>query len=170
MEIQLKSISPGSVAEAISKVETYRYLNEPEEAESICQDILAIEPENQMAQRLLGLAITDQFTGGVGDRAAEAERIFQGLDDPYERSYYTGIARERWAKAQLKAGRPPHMVVPLFESALRCFAEAEQMRPPGNDDAILRWNRCVRLLESRLGHEWQHHESEVFDVHDSPPV
>jgi hypothetical protein len=169
VEIKLKAISPEGIPEAISKAELYRYLNEPEEAESICRDILAIEPEHQMALRLLGLAITDQFTGGPGDRYVEAEAIFQNLQDPYERHYYTGILRERWAKAQLLAGRPPHMVVPLLEGALRAFAEAEGMRPPGNDDAILRWNRVVRLLEERVRPE-EGREIELFDLHDSPPV
>ena len=170
MEFKLKSISASSIAEAISKVELYRYLNEPEEAESICLDILAIEPENQMALRLLGLAITDQFTGGLSDRCGEAQRIFSSLTDRYERLYYTGLVHERWAKAQLTAGRPPHTLLVLFEQALRCFEEAEKIRHAGNDDAILRWNRCVRLLESRLGSEWQRQEVEHFDVHDSPPV
>jgi hypothetical protein len=170
VEVRLKSISADSIPEALAKVETYRYLNEPEEAESICRDILAIDPENQMALRLLGLAITDQFTGGAGDRCGEAEGIFRNLRDPYERLYYTGLVRERWAKAQLSAGRPPHTLLALFEGAMQCFAQAEQIRPAGNDDAILRWNRCVRLLESRLGPEWRHQEVEHFDLHDSPPV
>ena len=170
MEYALKSIAPESIAEAIAKVELYRYLNEPEEAESICRDILAIEPDHQLALRLLGLTITDQFTGGPGDRAGEAEICFQSLSDSYERLYYTGLVRERWAKAQLNAGRPPHTVVPLFETALRSFAAAEEIRPTGNDDAILRWNRVVRLLESRLGSDWQGPEVEAFEVADSPPV
>jgi hypothetical protein len=170
VEVRLKSISADSIPEAIAKVETYRYLNEPEEAESICRDILAIDPENQMALRLLGLSITDQFNGGAGDRCGEAEGIFRSLSDPYERLYYTGLVRERWAKAQLSAGRPPHTLLALFESAMQFFAQAEQVRPAGNDDAILRWNRCVRLLESRLGPEWRHQEVEHFDLHDSPPV
>ena len=170
MEVRLKSISAESIPEAISKIETYRYLNEPEEAESICRDILAIDPDNQMARRLLGLSITDQFTGGPGDRCGEAEGIFRSLQDRYEQLYYTGLVRERWAKAQLAAGRPPHTLVPLFEGALHCFEEAEQIRPAGNDDSILRWNRCVRLLESRVGSEWQQRDVEPFDVHDSPPV
>lgn len=58
----------------------------------------------------------------------------------------------------------------LFEKALRCFEEAEKIRPEGNDDAILRWNRCVRLLQSRLGSEWQREEVEAFDASDSPPI
>ena len=170
MEFKLKPIHQDGVAEAISKAELYRNLNQPEDAESICQDILATDPENQMAQRLMGLAITDQFTGGLSDRCGEAERIFQGLTDPYERLYYTGLVHERWARAQLGAGRPPHTLLVLFERALRCFEEAEKIRPAGNDDAILRWNRVVRLLESRLGSEWRRQEVETFDAHDSPPV
>jgi len=44
---------------------------------------------------------------------------------------------------------------------MRCFAEAEKIRPAGNDDSILRWNRCVRLLESRVDF---HFERELVAV------
>lgn len=169
MDYQLKPISSACIDEAISKVELYRYLNEPGEAESICRDILAQEPEHQTALRLLGLAITDQFTGGVSDRYAEVARIFQSLTSAYERAYYGGILQERKAKAQLRAGRPPHTVTPSFEEALKCFAEAEQIRPEGNDESILRWNRCVRLLQSRMGSEWRK-DMEEFDASEGPPV
>jgi len=30
---------------------------------------------------------------------------------------------------------------------MRQFEIAEQIRPPGNDDALLRWNTCARLME-----------------------
>jgi hypothetical protein len=169
MELKLKTISPAGIPQAISKVERYRFLNEPGEAESICRDILAVEPDHQMALRLLGLAITDRFAGGPGDRHAEVESIFQGLRDAYERLYYTGIVHERRAKSLLRAGARPHTVIVLFEEAMNCFEHAEKIRPPGNDDAILRWNRCVRLLQSRAASEWKS-ELESFDAHDSPPV
>jgi tetratricopeptide (TPR) repeat protein len=168
MDLRLKSISRAGIPEAISKAELYRNLNEPGEAESICRDVLAVEPDNQKAVRVLGLAITDQFGAG-SDRYTEAEKTFQSLTDPYERLYYTGILQERRAKAQLRAGRSPHTLLPLFEEAMRCFAEAERIRPPGNDDAILRWNRCVRLLQSHAPSDWQR-EIEAFDASDSPPV
>ena len=58
MAHQLKSISKAGIAEAIAKAELYRYLNEPEEAESICRDILAIDAEHQLARRMLGLEPT----------------------------------------------------------------------------------------------------------------
>lgn len=169
MSGKLKSISKEGVAEAIAKAERYRFLNEPGEAESICRDVLAVAPENQMALRLLGLAITDRFSGGGSDRVPEAESVFAKLADPYERLYYTGILHERRAKAQLKAGHRPHTVTVLFEEAMRCFEEAEKIRPPSNDDSILRWNRCVRILESRDASDWQS-ELESFDASDSPPV
>src|SRR5437868_14482445 len=104
MEFTLKTISKAGIPEAISKAELYRSLNEPEEAESICRDILEVEPDHQLALRLLGLALTDQFAGGGSDRYRETERIFEQLEDPYEQFYYMGILYERRAKAQLNAG------------------------------------------------------------------
>jgi tetratricopeptide (TPR) repeat protein len=169
MEFKLKTISRAGIPEAISKAELYRSLNEPEEAESICRDILAVEPEHQLAIRLLGLAITDQFSGGASDRSGEVETLFQRLAERYEQLYYTGLLHERRAKAQMHVGRTPHSLTPLFEEAMRCFAEAETIRPPGNDDAILRWNRCARLLQSHPGFQ-EEKESETFDAYDSSPI
>jgi tetratricopeptide (TPR) repeat protein len=167
MDYQLKSISKAGIPEALAKVELYRYLNEPEESESICRDILAVDSKQQLALRLLGLSITDQFTGGVHDRYREAEETFQKLADAYERHYYTGLLYERRAKAQLTAGQSPHTLLPLFERALQCFGDAEKIRPAGNDDAILRWNRCVRLLQSPTL-QWEEHLIS-FDADDAPP-
>jgi tetratricopeptide (TPR) repeat protein len=167
MDYQLKSISHAGIAEALAKAELYRYLNEPEESESICRDILAVEPKQQLALRMLGLSITDQFLGGITDRYREAEEIFQRLTDPYERLYYTGILYERRAKAQLCAGQSPHTLLPLFERALQNFGEAEKIRPASNDDSILRWNRCVRLLQSPI-HTWEEHIA-AYGADDAPP-
>src|SRR5712692_4606009 len=164
MNFKLKSISRAGIPEAISKAELYRNLNEPGEAESICRDVLTVEPDDQTALRLLGLALTDQFTGAASDRHAEAESIFQGLKDPYARLYYTGIVHERRAKALLRAGARPHTVIVLFEEALTCFDHAEKIRPEGNDDAILRWNRCVRLLQQHASDRRE--DLEAFDAGD----
>ena len=169
MEFKLKTISKAGIPEAISKAELYRSLNEPEEAESICRDILAVEPEHQLALRLLGLAITDQFSGDAADRHGEAEQLFQRLAERYERLYYTGLLHERRAKAQMRVGRPPLTLAPLFAEAMRCFAEAETIRPPDNDDALLRWNRCARLLQGHPGFQ-QEKESEAFEAFDSSPI
>jgi len=169
MDLQLKPISKTSIPAAIEKIQLYRYLNEPEEAESICLDILAAEPGHQLARRLLGLCITDQFSGSELDRYAEAQQAFDRLTDAYERHYYSGLLAERRAKAQLHAGRPPHTLRVLFETAMTHFAEAEKIRHPDNDEAILRWNRCVRLLHHLPGLE-EEVSAEMFEPSDSPPA
>jgi hypothetical protein len=168
MDLKLKTNSRSGIAEAIAKAELYRYLNEPEEAESICRDVLAADAQHMLGLRTLGLAITDQFAGGPADRYGEVEAIFQSLADPYERLYYSGLLYERRVKAQLRGGRAPHTLLPLLEKALQCFADAEKIRPPGNDDAILRWNRCVRLLQSQP--DFVVEEAVSFEAHDSPPT
>jgi tetratricopeptide (TPR) repeat protein len=169
MQFQLKTISRDGIDEAISKAELYRFLNEPEETESICHDVLAADPGNQPATRLLGLAITDQFSGQSSDRYAEVEKIFQDLSNPYERYYYTGILYERRAKAHMRAGFPRQILVSSFLEAMHCFEEAEKSRPPNNDDALLRWNRCVRLLETLPPTDGRP-EEEFLEDHDSAPM
>ena len=169
MDLQLKTISKQGITEAFSKINLYRSLNEPEEAESICHDILAIEPDNQLAQRMLGLAMTDQFTGQAADRYAEAEQLFENLTDPYERLYYKGLLYERRAKAQMRVGRPPQVLIPLFKQAMVHFEEAEKIHPADNDDSVLRWNRCARLLHKMPDVEPEPTESS-FEDHDLAPV
>jgi tetratricopeptide (TPR) repeat protein len=168
MEYKLKPITIAGIAEATAKAERYRNLNEPEEAESICRDILAIDASNQAALRLLGLSITDQFLGVSSDGFREANEMFQKLSDPYDRLYHTGLLYERRAKAQLYAGQPPYTLLPLFERALECFHEAGAISPLGNDDAILRWNRCVRLLDG-LKHRLEEYLI-AFNVQGALPI
>jgi hypothetical protein len=38
------------------------------------------------------------------------------------------------------------VAVEWLREALTWYGKAEQMRPAGNDESILRWNMCVRLL------------------------
>ena len=168
MPINLKRISKDGIAEAISKIELYRSLNDPEGAESICEDILAIEPDHQNATRLLGLTITDQFTGHGSDRYGEAEKWFQSLHDAYERNYYLGLLHERRARAQMRAGQTARTLASSLREAMRFFEEAEKIHPPQNDDAVLRWNRCVRLLE-KIGHtEVETRETSLHDDDTAP--
>src|SRR5258705_6025027 len=140
MQHQLKSISKAGIPEAIAKVELYRYLNEPEEAESICRDILAIEPEQQLARRMLGLSITDQFLGIPTDRYEECRSIFQSLRDYYESFYYTSLFLERRDKAQLLTGCAAHILLLLVAETLHCIDEADKISITSNDYYILRCN------------------------------
>ena len=168
MQHKLKSISKSGITEALDKVAHYRALNQAEEAESICRDILVVEPEHQMAKRLLALSITDQFTGTPKDRFPEALVIFSSLQSEYERLYYNGILHERRAKAELAQGHMPHTLYVLFEEAMKSYEAAEKVRPAGNDDAILRWNRCVRILQGMPDDSWE--KEDVAEFGDSTPV
>jgi hypothetical protein len=151
MAYRLKRIHPDGIAAALAKADKYRELNQPAETASICRDVLAIDAENQLALRTLGLALTDQFEPASGTLFVEAQEVFGRLRDAYERAFYGGLACERQAKAQLGAHLPLRAVRPLFEQALARYADAEAIRPAGNDDAVLRWNSCVRTLEGISG-------------------
>ena len=63
---ELKPLHPDAVQAALARAERYRLLNEPSEAESICLDILAVEPDNQPARIMLLLSLTDQFDTAPG--------------------------------------------------------------------------------------------------------
>jgi hypothetical protein len=146
MKFDLKPISPSAIPEALQKVERYRLLNEPSEAQSICEDILQIDPANQEALVMLLLSVTDQL--GEGGSAGEARQILPRLETAYHRAYYAGIISERSAKALLKSPVPGSNFK-AYESlaeAMQRFEEAAALRPEGNDDAILRWNTCARIL------------------------
>src|SRR6202166_4474082 len=168
MDAQLNAISSAGMGDAIAKAELYRYSNEPEEAESICRDILAVDSAHQLARRLLGLSITDQFSGYAGDRYGEVAEIFQGLRDPYERAYYTGLLYERRAKVQLRSGYSAHILLPLIVDAMKCFAEAEKIRPPGNDDSIPAWNRFLAPPQKQPRFRAER-DATPTDAEDTPP-
>ena len=144
----LKPISHDTIETALAKAERYRLLNEPHEAESICQDILTIDPANREARVSLVLALTDEIPQESGAFATALTAIEQ-LESEYDRAYYSGIAWECRAKAYYEADGPGSSgyIYDWIVKALQFFEKAEHQRPAGNDDAILRWNTCVRFLE-----------------------
>jgi hypothetical protein len=145
---ELKPLSPDVVGRALEKAERYRLLKEPGEAESICLDVLRVDSDNQQALVMLLLARTDQFEDLDGD-VVGAQEVLPRLRGEYERAYYAGIIRERLAKAQLKRAAPG-MAAVARAGLLRAMADyekAEAVRPAGNDDALLRWNACARILD-----------------------
>jgi hypothetical protein len=78
----------------------------------------------------------------------KARQALAQLTDEYERAYYGGIIYERWAKAQFEAHVPTHLALDWVEEAMSLYESAEALRPGGNDDAVLRWNSCLRFIES----------------------
>ncbi len=97
---------------------------------------------------MLVLVITDQFTENSGSPSAHAALDYvERLGDEYQRAYYSGIVRERSARAYLKRAAPGGSTYVAFREAMDWYERAEALRPRGNDDAILRWNSCVRTIE-----------------------
>jgi hypothetical protein len=145
---ELKSLSREAIPKALERAERYRLLNEPAVAESICHDVLAIEPDHQQALITLVLALTDQFAEVPALGVSQVLELIPRLQGEYERCYYSGIICERQARARLKREYPGAWfdAYDLFLQAMEWFARAEARRPPGNDEAILRWNTCARLI------------------------
>jgi hypothetical protein len=144
-----KPISRDAVPLALEKAERYRLLNEPAQAESICLDVLAVDPENQRVLVLLILALTDQFLPGSAECFQKAQALVPRLRGEYERTYYSGIIFERRGYARAAQGGPGSETVAYrwLRQAMDFYEQAEKLRVPGNDDALLRWNSCLRLCQ-----------------------
>jgi len=143
----LKPLSREAIPSALGKAMRYRLLNEPLEAESISLDVLEIDRENQEALVTLILALTDQIEHRAG-AIQEARDLLSRLPDEYNRAYYAGIICERGAKAHMRR-RGPGSGFAAYEwlrDAMEWYEKAEAIRPSGNDDAILRWNSCARMI------------------------
>src|SRR4030095_12140869 len=141
----LKPLNHEAIPAALEKANRYRLLNEPGAAESIYLDILAIDPDNHEALIGVVLAMTDRFSKDYAVGDARIQDFVAKMQSEYERAYYTGIVYERRAKAVLEKGGIN--AYELFEQAMEWFEKAEAVRPAGNDDAILRWNGCARIIK-----------------------
>ena len=146
---ELKLLSKSAIPPALAQAERYRLLNEPTEAESICLDVLRIDPENQEALVTLVLAYTDQFP----DESPTRPHSRRGAGRPADpRRVQTALLlrhhQERRGKAELQIDRPGsrRAVQDWLRDAMSCYERAEAIRPAGNDEAILRWNTCARIL------------------------
>jgi hypothetical protein len=155
---ELKPLHKEAIQPALEKAERYRLLNEPGAAVSFYLDVLAVDPDNQEALEGIVLAMSDRFGKDYAVGDARVTEYLMHIHGDYERNYYSGIVYERRAQAVL--ARDGVGADELFRQAMDCFQAAESMRPAGNDDAILRWNGCVRViaannLEPReMGHDF----------------
>ena len=148
----LKPIAREDISSALERAERYRLMNEPKAAESICLDVLEIDPKNQEALKVILLALSEQFKQRLYPAYEGAVDALNKLSDEYSKAFYNGIILERRAKAHLAkegfgAGR---IAYGWFSKAMKCYEQAMELRPPGNPDAILRWNTCARfIMENR---------------------
>ena len=150
--INLKPLQPEAISAALDKAKRYRLLNEPDDAESICLDILACQPDHQEALITLLLTLTDKFPhSGITPAFEQAQEVVPKLDNSYSKSYYLGVIFERRAKFHLKQGGPGGGTAAYgwFVKAMEAFSEALSANDPKNQEAVLRWNSCARILNRR---------------------
>ncbi len=162
---QLKPISKESIPVALEKAERYRLLNEPRLAQSICLDVLEADPENTKSIIILLLAITDEFSSSSSAGVDQAQQLLPRLQNEYEKSYYGGIINERQGMAILnrKITGGHFVAYDWLNEAMALYEKAEALRPQANDDAILRWNTCARLIMS-------HHLKPRNEEYIEPPL
>jgi len=170
--IELRTLKSEAIPSALEKAEQYRLLNDPEEADSICLDILAIEPDHQDALMLRLLALTDKFVhSGLNPTFDQARDIVARLDTSYCKSYYTGILYERRAKYHFKQGGPGSGAVAYdwFVKAMQAYAEALAGCDPDNQDALLRWNSCARFINNHPEAQGEGDQPEgLLDAFETP--
>lgn len=145
----LKALSIEAVPEALHQARQYRLLNEPVEAESICLDVLAVEPDHQEAAVLLLLARTDQLASGGAAALNRARRALSSIEGEYAKAYFAGLICERQAKTTLngRGRRSGAVAYEWFRRAMAHYEDALAKHPTGNEDAALRWNTCARIIE-----------------------
>jgi hypothetical protein len=143
---ELRPISFASIGVALERAMRYRLLNDPEQAESICLDILEVDAGNQEALVILILALTDQLGSGDSPSTQLMNDYVSRLTDEYKRNYYGGIIRERQARGFLRRGMARSSAFEAFREAMEWFEKAAAIRPEGDDEALLRWNACVRTI------------------------
>ena len=145
--MDLKHITKDSIPRALELAERYRLLNEPEQAASIYSDVLDADPANVGARIQLFLCVTDQFSHKHGPGMGVAERLLIDIPGEYEKAYYQGVACERWARAKLRDGEHVSLIGDWLRRAMSCYEKAEEIHPERDENAILRWNACARLIQ-----------------------
>ena len=145
---ELKQLSLEAVPKALDRADRYRLLNEPGVAESICIDVLRVDPDNRQAIVMLLLALTEQFEQERQGALARSRELLPRFADDYSRAYWAGIICERWARAHLKRSVPSSRAAAhqSLTEAMSWFEKAEALRQPGNDEALLHWNTCARMM------------------------
>jgi hypothetical protein len=147
---ELKLLTREAIPAAIEKAHRYRLLNQPEQAVSICEDILQLDSEHQEALTTLILALTDCFTDARPVPPQQVRVLLSRLRGEYEREYYAGLIAEREGIAWLRSDKPRcgAAAYHCLREAMHFYEKAEVIRPVANDDAILRWNSCARIIMS----------------------
>ena len=150
MEFELKKLSPEAVPRALAKAERYRLLNEPARGgEHLPRCAAGPSPTTRTALTTLLLAhhrsVRQRF---VVARRAGVGQVSRLLQDPVRARLLLRHVSRAAGEGAASAGRA-RLRAPAYRwlrEAMTWYEKAEGIRPPGNDDAMLRWNACARLI------------------------
>jgi hypothetical protein len=154
---ELKPLSKDAFDRSLEKAQHYRLLGDGTMAESICRDLLALEPNHQKVLEGLLLALTDQF--GVRNGAVtDALEVLSKIEAEYKKAYLRGLIYERHAMSRFQRGGPGsgYAAYGSLRKAMDWYEKAEGQSVDGNDDAILRWNTCARIIDRNASIEPAH--------------
>ncbi len=138
-------IHKNTINSALDKAKQYRLLLEPELAVSICLDIFNIDKKHQETIIVYILALSDNLSKQKNDT-----KIFDAiklLTSEYHKKYYTGIYHERKALSLMKGNMSASFAYNLFTKAMDFYKQAIEISADDNDDAILRYNSCIRIIQ-----------------------
>ena len=171
--IDLKQLKPEAIPAALDMAKSYRLLNEPDEAESICLDILEVAPDHQDALIILLLSLADRFSGdGMLTSFERAMETVAKLSDQYCKSYYSGIIFERRGKYHFNKGGlgSGNVAYGWYVKAMNALAKALESCDPNNQDALLRWNACARFINNHpeLKPDDSAKADELLDAFETP--
>jgi hypothetical protein len=164
MNLELKPLPGGDLAEALALAERCRTSGEPEEAESVCLDVLDANPQDERALVLLLLVRTDLLERGLPGAVDRARELLPRMASEFDRAYYGGVICERQAKYLLRqrGKRTGFVAYDWFRYAMEEY-EAAMALEPERQEPVLRWNACARTLmrnphctpdpDERLEHE-----------------
>lgn len=148
--MQYHLIHQKNIGLALEKAKQYRSLLESELAISICLDIFAIDNDNQNALVIYILALSDTFSHHNANATKPDKKILDAikrLKSEYQSVYYLGIFYERKARSLMRQPMSRSFAYDLFTQAIAHFQQAEKISE-GSDDAILRYNACVRAIKN----------------------
>lgn len=146
----LKPISKDAIPHAIDRAKKYRLLNEPWHAESICRDVYKADPDNQQNLIILLLSITDQFKSSMHSKSiTDAMKVIDLLKDNYQKDYANGLVHERLASAAIIKGGPRSHYIAYYHllDAMEWYEKSQKNHPEKNEESVLRWNTCARMIE-----------------------
>ena len=94
------------------------------------------------------LALTDQFVSPRGSRVREASELVEHLEDEYDKRYYSGMICERRGVASLAKAGPDSgpIAYDWLRRAMDHYESPDEVGPEGNEEALLRWNTCARVI------------------------